>query len=179
MAPSGPPVARVATGLLAVLVAVVVAVGTLSADVRLDGLSSALARIGVGAVVVGVVMGWASFGATGALFLGGAFVATRFEEPVGLDHAVVWIGPALLLVCELVSWSTDARTSRAPGVPAARRATTLALAITAAAGLTAVVAAVSTLPIGDALGLAALGAASVVLVAAAIVRSARSVASRP
>jgi hypothetical protein len=163
---------------LAVLVAAAVAGASASTDGRLASLAATLAWIGVAFVSVAVVAGWPSVGIAGALLLGAGFVATRFEASSGLDRRAVVLGPALLLLCELVAWSADARTSRPPGVRPATRALTIGAAIALAGALTAVVAAVTTMPIGDALGLAAVGATAVVLVAGAIVSSARSVASR-
>jgi hypothetical protein len=108
-----------------------------------------------------------------ALFLGAAFAATRFETSTAVDLRVALVAPMLLLLCELVSWSSDATTSSMPRVRG------IAAIVLVTAGVTAIVAAVVTLPVGDrAVGLAAAGITAVALVTGALVRSARSVASR-
>lgn len=96
------------------------------------------------------------------------------EAPLAL-HALT--GVALLALVEGVAWWFEARRSHPPGVPPRTRLATLAAVLAIAGGFTAIVAWAVTLPIGDATIFAALGVASVVLVAG-LVLSLGSAASR-
>ena len=71
-------------------------------------------------------------------------------------------GVGLLVLVEGVAWLGESRPRRSPGV--------LAAVFAVAAGLTAIVAAITTLPIGDAAALAALGAGCLALVAVVLLR---------
>jgi hypothetical protein len=173
MATTGSPAARIGAGAAAVAVSVVLAVLPMATHARFADLVDALSYLGIAATVVAVVGAWSSVGVAAALFLGAAFAVTRFEESSSVDLRVVLVAPMLLLLCELVSWSSDAATSSAP------RLRTIAAIVVVTGGVTAIVAAVVTLPVGDgAVGLAAAGITAVALVTGALVRSARSVASR-
>ena len=97
-------------------------------------------------------------------------------EPPGVRHArVVPLAAGLLLLAELVGWSSEALTSAPPGVPWTARLTVLAVTVAGAGGATALVAAGVTAPVGDDLAWAALGCAGLALVAVLGVGLARSV----
>lgn len=173
MATTGSPAARVGAGVAAVAVSVALAVLPMATHPRFADLVDALSYLGIATTIVAVAGGWSGVGVAAALFLGAAFAVTRFEEATTVDLRVVLVAPTLLVLCELVSWSCDAATSSAP------RLRTLAAIVVVTSGVTAIVAAVVTLPVGDgAVGLAAAGITTVALVTGALVRSARSVASR-
>lgn len=80
------------------------------------------------------------------------------------------IGIGLLVLCEAVAWWFESRTAQPPGIPPRTRLATLATVVALAAAMTAIVAAIATLPIGDAVVLAASGAAAVTLVAVVLLR---------
>lgn len=172
MAPSRPPTARIAAGALAVVVAVACATPIVQTTSRLDDLVTTLAVLGAVATAGGVLFAFSSLGVLGAAFLGAAFCASRFEAPHTVDLAVVALAPALLLLCELVSWSADERVRVRGGVPQGVRAATIAAAVLGAGAITAVIASIATLPVGDALVLAALAVAAMVLLTLTILSSA-------
>jgi len=172
MAATGAARARVGAGVVAVAVSIVLAVLVTSMGARFEDLVRALAIVGVGTTAFAVVTGWSAIGVAAALALGGAFAATRFEQTGIVDLRVVLVAPALLLLCELVSWSCDAATSRQP------RGIVLAAIVVVAAGVTAMLAAFTTLPVGSDIGLPAAGITAVAVLTATLVRSARSAASR-
>ena len=168
----GSATARIGAGVAAIAVSGALAIAAPSSGARFGDLVDALSLVGLALSVVAVIGGWGSVGVAAALFLGAAFAVTRFEETGVVDLRVVLVGPALLLLCELVSWSADAGTSSLP------RTRTIAAVVLASGGVTALVAAVVTLPVGDAVGLAAAGITAVALVTGALVRSAKGVASQ-
>lgn len=169
--------ARWVPGAAGLLVAVVLAVA-IGGEGRFGGLVTAAAWLGVAAAAAGVVGALPQLGVVAALLSGAAFCLTRIDGEGTLDARVVPVAAALLLLAELVAWSAEAKVAAPPGVPPASRLGVLALTVAGAGGITALVAAVVTAPLGDDLALAALGAAGVALVAALVLGLARSVSTR-
>jgi hypothetical protein len=172
MASTGAARARVGAGLFAVAVSVALALLETSTQARFEDLVRTLAITGIGATAFAVVTGWSAIGVAAALALGAGFASTRFEASGVVDLRVVLVAPGLLLLCELVSWSCDAATSRQP------RGAMLGAIVVIAAGVTAVLAALTTLPVGSDVGLPAAGVTAVAVLTATFVRSARSAATR-
>jgi hypothetical protein len=112
-----------------------------------------------------------------ALILGAAFLASMPATPGRLDAWSVPAGVGLLVLCEALALVSERRRAATPGVPLVARLAPLVLVVAVAGGVAAVVAALVTAPVGDALVLAALGAAGVVL-AVAVLLSLAGAASR-
>jgi hypothetical protein len=167
-----PAIARIAAGGAALLVVAVIVLLVGRTDSRLDGLVSSLAVLGVLITVAALALGWSSFGVLAAVLEGAAFCASRFESPHTLDLAAVALAPALLLLAELVSWSADERVRVRGGASPSTRAATIAAVVVATGAMTAVIASIATLPVGDALVLAALGVVAVVVVTLALLAGA-------
>ena len=174
MATTGAPVARLITGAGAMAVAGWIAAVCVGTDGLFTDAVTSLAVFGVVVTVVALALGWSTLSIVAALSLGASFALTRYDEPATLDLRAVPIAVGLLVLCELVAWSTESRTSVAPGVPVLTRTATFAIVVSVAGGLTAVVAAVATLPLRDAVGLVSLGVAAVALVALVLLRLLRA-----
>jgi hypothetical protein len=91
---------------------------------------------------------------------GGAMTVAWWAVPAGV---------VALAACEVVAWVLGARRAHPPGVPARTRAATLAVALGVAGGVTALLAMVVSLPVADAVGLAAAGVGAVLVVGVALV----------
>jgi hypothetical protein len=91
-----------------------------------------------------------------------------------------WCVPAgvvALAACELVALALGRRSSHPSGVPTAARLMRIGAVVALGGAASAVLALLVTLPIGDAVGLAAAGAAGIALVAVVLLRLARSAAT--
>jgi hypothetical protein len=174
VATTGSPAARLITGLAASAIAISIAVVCVDADSSIHGAIRALALAGVGLTFVALAGGWAAVSIPAALSLGAAFSFTRFEQPATVDGRAVAVGVGLLVLCELVAWSSESRTSVAPGVPVRTRAATLAAVAVLAGGVAAMVDAVATFPLRDAVALVAMGGAALALVSVVLLRLLRA-----
>ena len=86
------------------------------------------------------------------------------------------VGVLALAACEALALVLGRPHSHPTGVPTTTRVVRLGAVVALGGGVSAVLALLVSLPIDDAIGLAAAGAAAVVLVAVVVLRLARSVA---
>lgn len=144
------------------------AVTIVGGDTELAPAVAGLAAFAVLAALAGAAGGWPSTGPLVALALGAAFVLTRVGEPRVVDARAVPAAIVLFLLAELVAWSAEERNARPPGVPPLLRVRRLAVNTALGGAASLLVGAAAVAPAIDDLGLAAIGVASVAVVAVVV-----------
>lgn len=174
MAPAGARLARIATGVAAVALAVAVAVRPVAEGGGRAGTVAFVGGIGVLLVLLAVVRARGSLVAWGLVALAAAYAGGLAGRAGPIDGGAPLVATGLLLVAELGYWSVElARTGREEPAVALRRLAALAALAVGALALAATVLAATAMPLSSSGLWNAVGITSAAAVLALIARLAQ------